>query len=78
VELKKNVTEIREEPIEEEKPLEAGIIIKVIQFDEESDKKKECKELWRVKLPLDFKKKFIKCISSSKFLAFLLKEQIFG
>jgi hypothetical protein len=48
VELKKNVIEIKEEPIAEEKPLEAGLVIKVIQFDEESDKKKECKELWRV------------------------------
>ncbi len=34
--------------------------------------------MWKLELPLDFRKKLIKCIASPKFFAFVLREKIQG
>lgn len=53
-------------------------MVKLVQFDDESNRKKEYNEIWKIEMPLDFKKKLVKCISSKRFFAFLIKEMISG
>lgn len=55
-------------------PLKAAIVIKMIQFDDQS----QCSELWKVELPLDFKKKMLKCKASEEFFAFMVQESAQG
>jgi hypothetical protein len=49
-------------------------MVKLVQFDEDANKKKEHQEIWKLEMDLDFKKKIVKCISSPRRFAFLVKE----
>ena len=51
------------------------MVIKLVEFNEEAIAKKGYKELLKVEMDLEFKKKIVKCIASSSRVAFLIKEQ---
>lgn len=54
-----------------EEPLKHQIVVKMVQFDDESYEKKQFKELWKVELPLDFKQKIVSSKGSENFFAFM-------
>ena len=62
------------EPVVPEVPLKPMVIVKMIQFDDETSKQKQCKELWKIELPVDFKRRMVKCRTSEQFFAFMTRE----
>jgi len=48
------------------------MVVKMVQFDEEGEKRRSWKELWHVELPLEFT--LLKCRTSEQFFAFMTKE----
>ena len=62
----------------EEKPLKPCLMIKLVEFGVEAESKKEFQEMWKLELPLDFRKKLLKCIASPKFFAFVITEKVQG
>jgi hypothetical protein len=57
-----------------EAPLKEGLMIKLVEFNDEANAKKQHKELWKIEMDLGFRKKIVKCISSARRFAFLIKE----
>jgi hypothetical protein len=53
-------------------------MIKLVEFGVEAESKKEFQEMWKLELPLDFRKKLLKCIASPKFFAFVITEKVQG
>ena len=66
------------EEAKEPEPIKHSIQIKLIQFDEEANQKKECRELWKIEVPKEFPNKLVKTISNSNRFAFLVKDIIQG
>jgi hypothetical protein len=57
-----------------EAPLKEGLVIKLVEFNDEMNAKKQHKELWKIEMDLGFRKKIVKCISRTRRFAFLIKE----
>lgn len=57
-----------------EEPLKACFYVKLVEFNEEANKNKEHKEVWKLEIDAEFRKKIVKCISSPRRFAFLIKE----
>ena len=75
--LKKKQTEEAAAPIlkvKKEEPLKPCFYVKLVEFNDEANKNKEYKELWKIEIDSEFRKKIVKCISSSRRFAFLIKE----
>ena len=75
--FKKKPQEKAEVPVAEvkvEAPLKEGLVIKLVEFNDEANAKKSHKELWKIEMDNGFRKKIVKCIASTRRFAFLIKE----
>ena len=63
------------EPVaKKEEPLKACLMIKIVEFNEEAITNKGYKEVMKVEMGLDVKKRIVKCIASASRFGFLMKE----
>jgi hypothetical protein len=60
--------------VKAEVPLKEGLVIKLVEFNDEANGKKSHKELWKIEMDNGFRKKIVKCIASTRRFAFLIKE----
>ena len=63
-----------EPEVKKEEPLKACLMIKIVEFNEEAITNKGYKEVMKVEMGLDVKKRIVKCIASASRFAFLMKE----
>ena len=59
---------------EEPPPLKACLMIKIVEFNEETNAKKAYKEVMKVEMEAEAKNRIVKCIASANRFAFLIKE----
>jgi hypothetical protein len=67
-------TEAVVDEVKAEVPLKEGLVIKLVEFNDEANAKKSHKELWKIEMENGFRKIIVKCIASTRTFAFLIKE----